>query len=361
MIKSSKNRAFRTTYFYPELLVGYSLDKRGFSAYDRFRQQTRRMKLHEPTLLTVASLLSVLLFGYADAIARFLSTNGRNAAVKLRNTKLLILGASAQQDSKIQTGSSTSSLSGLRSEPSPGFRFAPNQAVIHSARTLGLVILGMLLLVSCSSPDNHTKKITARTLLEEQHRHEAELRCEAFGPSIRPADYIRMKALLASKRERSQQELAMYAKFQMEQKLALADASSPKMLVTGAEVAPTYRQFDGGPSENYRQVSLRHASHRTVSNRMNPVGSPEVARDYPARFYQNQLQENSIAQAQAEYNENAQSAQTNESDAPYAVPVPGRPGFVTMPPKIGGYIDVRGYAPGSYVMDPWTKTIIRVP
>jgi hypothetical protein len=49
-------------------------------------------------------------------------------------------------------------------------------------------------------------------------------------------------------------------------------------------------------------------------------------------------------------------------DMPYGIPVPGQKGMVTSPylPE-GNYIDVRAFAPGSAVKDPYTGKIFRVP
>ena len=45
-----------------------------------------------------------------------------------------------------------------------------------------------------------------------------------------------------------------------------------------------------------------------------------------------------------------------------AKPVPGKPGFVTLPSSpASGYIDVKGFAPGDLAMDPVTKKIFVVP
>ncbi len=47
-------------------------------------------------------------------------------------------------------------------------------------------------------------------------------------------------------------------------------------------------------------------------------------------------------------------------DTPYAKPVPGKPGFVTLP-GTSGQIDVRGMSPGEQVKDPATGQVFLVP
>ena len=49
-------------------------------------------------------------------------------------------------------------------------------------------------------------------------------------------------------------------------------------------------------------------------------------------------------------------------DDPYGTPVPGKPGFVTSPfaPQ-AGYVDVRGFPPGTPVKDPYTGKVFLVP
>jgi len=49
-------------------------------------------------------------------------------------------------------------------------------------------------------------------------------------------------------------------------------------------------------------------------------------------------------------------------DYQYGTPVPGKPGFVTSPhAPYSGYVDVRGFPPGTEVKDPYTGKIFLVP
>ena len=58
----------------------------------------------------------------------------------------------------------------------------------------------------------------------------------------------------------------------------------------------------------------------------------------------------------------APAAKGEKRDVPYGIPVPNKPGFVTSPfAPNGGYVDVRGFASGTEVKDPYTGKIFLTP
>jgi len=57
-----------------------------------------------------------------------------------------------------------------------------------------------------------------------------------------------------------------------------------------------------------------------------------------------------------------QTSGTQGREMPYGTPVPGKPGFVTSPHSpYAGYVDVRGFPPGTEVKCPYSGKIFLVP
>ena len=58
----------------------------------------------------------------------------------------------------------------------------------------------------------------------------------------------------------------------------------------------------------------------------------------------------------------AQATAPQTREMPYGTPVPGKPGFVTSPHSpYAGYVDVRGFPPGTEVKCPYSGKIFLVP
>lgn len=94
-------------------------------------------------------------------------------------------------------------------------------------------------------------------------------------------------------------------------------------------------------------------------------GAEQNAADYPPSPTATPLQTPTPTATQSQPPVRPASVPPNKNskrDIPYAIPVPGKPGFVTSPyaPK-AGYVDVRGFPSGTEVKDPYSGKIFLTP
>lgn len=89
-----------------------------------------------------------------------------------------------------------------------------------------------------------------------------------------------------------------------------------------------------------------------------PASSPTPA---PASVEESEPEPESTPAASAAPSPTPTPAPTNVQNVPYGTPVPGKAGFVESPFSSAGYVDVRGFPPGTEVKDPYSGKIFLVP
>jgi hypothetical protein len=112
-----------------------------------------------------------------------------------------------------------------------------------------------------------------------------------------------------------------------------------------ASPKPTLGPSPGPPDEGNVRSTKQSASKHTASPKPTVGPSPGPP------------DEGNVHTASA-----APEAKPGKADVPYAIPVPGKQGFVTSPfaPE-SGYIDVHQFAPGTAVKDPFTGKVFLTP
>jgi hypothetical protein len=125
-----------------------------------------------------------------------------------------------------------------------------------------------------------------------------------------------------------------------------------------------------GPFEKFFR-SLQHAftepqhksttTHRTKHKQTQDTASPTPSEDKEPDVHTGT---GTVSKPPNETNTRSTSRAVTKrgEDLPYGTPVPGRQGFVTSPfSPNSGYIDVRGFAPGTPVKDPYTNKVFLTP
>ena len=127
-------------------------------------------------------------------------------------------------------------------------------------------------------------------------------------------------------------------------------------------------QDEPGPFERLFRA-MRHAvnesQHRSNSHRNKRKQTRDSANPSPMPDEQNvHTGTGTVSKPPNEKNtRGASKAVTRKGDdLPYGTPVPGKQGFVTSPfSPNSGYIDVRGFSPGTPVKDPYTGKVFLTP
>ena len=104
---------------------------------------------------------------------------------------------------------------------------------------------------------------------------------------------------------------------------------------------PHQRQYSHRSGRKHNETPPTDSS--TIESSSSPVGGPPAG--------------SNVRAAQAN-----KAPAEGKTDLPYGSPVPGKQGLVTSPFSANkGYVDVRGFPPGTPVKDPYTGDIFRTP
>ena len=124
--------------------------------------------------------------------------------------------------------------------------------------------------------------------------------------------------------------------------------------ITSADAGP-FRDFfrkvrhaftESGKSNQSHRTSAKHTSHPNHATVSSAGGADVVSSPPNGRNTRSAIRSNGSTKA----------------DLPYGTPVPGKKGFVTSPfAPDSGYVDVRGFSPGTVVKDPYTGKTFLIP
>jgi len=234
--------------------------------------------------------------------------------------------------------------------------------LMASSLYLSAAFLGLLNPTTSRAAQNlKNTQITAAQAAEiERIRYKAELRREANWSGLTRKEIFRVRAVLAARKARADREAALYEQFKFQQKLALAEASAPKTYVYLNGQPPANGDFSSLSQQIERAPGVTYSKPRTQTYA--PAQTSKTI--YPDRFYRRAGTEDGLDRQdiRLDIQQSREDAEALLNMAPFGVPTPGRPGYMTSPPQnFRGFIDVRDYSPGTTVIDPYTGQRVRVP
>ena len=139
------------------------------------------------------------------------------------------------------------------------------------------------------------------------------------------------------------------------------------MLIVIGTTSTLPAQDEPGPFERFFRAMRRgfnEPRHKSTTHRSSHKEQGAEAQASPSPSASTQTTADGTAKPPTDRNtrKTTRASAKKGEDLPYGTPVPGKQGFVTSPfSPNSGYIDVRGFAPGTPVKDPYTGKVFLTP
>jgi hypothetical protein len=137
------------------------------------------------------------------------------------------------------------------------------------------------------------------------------------------------------------------------------------ILLVGVTTIPAETDEPGPFERLFRAIrhGMNEPQHKSTSHRSSRKQS-DTAKSSPTEESNSQTTASNAAAPPSQRNTRTatKAASKKGDDLRYGTPVPGKNGFVTSPfSPDAGYIDVRGFSPGTPVKDPYTGKVFLTP
>jgi hypothetical protein len=142
------------------------------------------------------------------------------------------------------------------------------------------------------------------------------------------------------------------------------------ILITGTATLSAATEKPGPLERFFRSIgrsfsqhkSTQHNAQKQTKGTANPSKAGSTAQNEGSNAQGGTAADVSAAPSEHNTRSTSRALTKKGEDLPYGTPVPGRQGFVTSPfSPNSGYIDVRGFAPGTPVKDPYTGKVFLTP